>query len=47
MSGGPYTYIHTATLLTDGRVIVTLERWPDAGGGPMPAAMLFDPRGAP
>jgi hypothetical protein len=47
LGGDLYTYIHTSTLLVDGRVLVTSEQWPAAGGGPLPAAMLFDPDGTP
>lgn len=47
LSGDEYTYVHTSTLLADGRVLVTTEQFPAAGGGPIPAAALFDPSGKP
>jgi hypothetical protein len=47
LGGDEYTYVHTSTPLIDGRVLVTAERWPAGGGGPKPAAALFDPNGAP
>lgn len=37
LKGDLYTYVHTATMLADGRVLVTYE----------PAAALFDPSGTP
>ena len=42
-----HTYVHTCTLLADGRVLVTSEQWPSTGGGPIPVAALFDPSGKP
>jgi hypothetical protein len=41
---GPFddhTYVHTCTLLADGRVLVTSEQRPSTGGGPKPVAALF------
>jgi hypothetical protein len=47
LTGDEFTYVHTSTRLVDGRVLVTSERWPAAGGGPRPAAALFHPSGTP
>ena len=47
LAGDTYTYVHTSTLLADGRVLVTTEQFPAAGGGPVPVAAVFDPEGTP